>query len=169
MTDTCTIRDYISKDATWAVRTNRAAVPAVNDHSEASWDELMKLAHAVRVAESTSGRLGFMVLFTPGATYASLNYRWFTARYPAFLYVDRIVVDADARGAGIGRQLYADAFDLGRRSATPIIACEVNELPPNPRSLAFHHDIGFEIVGTQETEAGSKRVALMTCPVSAGH
>lgn len=164
MTTNVSIRDYCSDDLDWALRLNNDAVPAVNGHTAESWTCLMDIAHAVRVAETNEGRAGILVLFAPGAPYASLNYRWFSDAYPNFLYVDRIVVDPAAQGAGVGRALYQDGMALCEELGAPVFTCEVNEEPPNPGSLAFHARFGFEIVGRQETEGGAKRVALMARP-----
>lgn len=49
--------------------------------------------------------------------------------------------------------------------SAPVLACEVNLDPPNPRSLEFHRRFGFEQVGMQKTEGGKKTVSLMTKPI----
>ena len=41
------------------------------------------------------------------------------------------------------------------------MTCEVNLRPPNPGSMAFHRAMGFDEVGTQNTEGGSKTVSLL--------
>ena len=51
-------------------------------------------------------------------------------------------------------------------AARPLLACEVNEQPPNPASMAFHERFGFAAVGRQETEGGTKQVALMEMPLA---
>src|SRR5262245_23722099 len=90
----------------------------------------------------------------------SLNYRWFLARYPTFVYIDRVVVGPDFQRRGIGRLLYDDLESVARRRA-PLLSCEVNLRPLNPGSMAFHEAFGFEEVGQQDTEGGEKRVRLM--------
>src|SRR5271168_5332906 len=45
---------------------------------------------------------GFLLAFREGADYDSPNYLWFAARYPEFLYVDRIVIGSAARGRQLG-------------------------------------------------------------------
>lgn len=47
------------------------------------------------------------------------------------------------------------------------VTCEVNLVPPNPESLAFHHRLGFRQVGEQSTYGGSVRVALLARSVEA--
>ena len=114
---------------------------------------------------SPDGTTGGLIAFGPGAAYASPNYRWFDARHADFLYVDRVVVDAACRGAGLGRALYGALRDHAS-GRTPLLACEVNEQPPNPASMAFHERFGFAAVGRQETEGGTKQVALMEMPLA---
>ncbi len=139
---------------------NNAAVPNVNELDEETLFGLAEMAAFARVAVSDDGVLGMLLAFGPGASYGSLNYRWFDDRYDTFLYVDRVVVSESARGSGIGKRLYAD-LALFAESRSDCIACEVNEIPPNPGSMRFHEALGFRIVGRQETEGGAKAVALM--------
>ncbi len=70
------------------------------------------------------------------------------------------MVDAACRGAGLGKALYRALRDhaAGR---TELLACEVNERPANEASMRFHERFGFRVVGRQETEGGTKKVALM--------
>ena len=68
-------------------------------------------------------------------------------RYPRFVYVDRIVVAAVARGKGYARRLYEDLFAVASCSGHETIVCEVNSDPPNPASDAFHAALGFSEVG----------------------
>ncbi len=101
---------------------------------------------------------GFVLTFAAGAPYDSVNYRWFSQRHPAFLYLDRIVVDAGVRRAGLGTRVY-DALEEHARSLGPMLCLEVNLDPPNEPSLAFHRSRGYVEVGQQE--AGGHLVSLM--------
>ncbi len=49
----------------------------------------------------------------------------------------------------------ARARDLER------VTCEVNLVPPNPGSLAFHHRLGFERMGELQHIPGEKEVAML--------
>jgi predicted GNAT superfamily acetyltransferase len=80
----------------------------------------------------------FLIAFDELARYESLNYLWFRARYPRFVYVDRVVVAPRARGRGLARALYADLFDHAGRAGHDVIVCEVNVAPPNPASDTLH-------------------------------
>ena len=91
--------------------------------------------------------------------YRSDNYRWFSERYEHFIYVDRVVVAPNEWGMGIGRALYTEFVSAVDRH--PVLCAEVNLLPRNDRSLAFHEAFGFVPVGEQDTEGGSKRVQML--------
>lgn len=160
MSDNVIIRNIEKPDSSVIAELNSAAVPNVNLLEEPALYSLVESAAYARVADIDGDVVGLMVAFGPGSSYQSLNYRWFDDRYGDFLYVDRIVVSEAARGRGIGKKLYDDlsAFAEGRSSC---LACEVNERPPNPGSMRFHERLGFRIVGRQETDGGSKSVALM--------
>lgn len=99
-----------------------------------------------------------LIAFRDGAAYESENFRWFAARRARFVYVDRVVVAASARGRGLARTLYEIVFDAARRDGVPLVCCEVNTTPPNPGSHAFHAALGFEPVGAAAKPDGSKAV-----------
>lgn len=50
--------------------------------------------------------LGFAIVLPSGLDYWSDNYKWFTARFDRFLYLDRVVVAERGRRRGVGRALY---------------------------------------------------------------
>jgi predicted GNAT superfamily acetyltransferase len=89
----------------------------------------------------------FLLTFDQDAHYDSQNFLWFRARYPRFIYVDRIVVASLARGRGCARRLYRDLFERAVDAGHGRVVCEVNLDPPNPASHAFHAALGFAEVG----------------------
>jgi uncharacterized protein len=103
--------------------------------------------------------LGFLLVLADGAVYDSVNYLWFANRYRHFLYIDRVVVDATARGQSLARRLYEDLFALARNSGIERITCEFDTNPPNEASRRFHESFGFREVGSQKTVSG-KSVSL---------
>jgi uncharacterized protein len=157
------VRPATPADHTAILALNRAAVPAVNAVDGAFLERMAAVAAAFLVAAdpATDDVLGFLLALPPGVDYGSPNYRWFAERYDDFTYIDRVAVAAERRGQGIGRALYEALGRSAGSPAGPLVCCEVNLRPPNPGSLAFHQHLGFEVVGEQETEAGSKRVALL--------
>jgi len=113
-----------------------AALLALNNaHArELSWLAPERLEHLVAQA-FMARRIGnidaFLLALDQDAAYDSPNFQWFRARYPRFVYVDRIVVAASARGRGCARRLYNDLFEHARRAGHDRLVCEVNSSPPN--------------------------------------
>lgn len=140
---------------------NANAVPSVNlidaDALAALHDQAFVLL-AARDSERGGLLSGFLLALAERADYSSPNYRFFQSRFDTFVYVDRIVVSPLYRRRGVGRLLYRALFDMAPATR---VTCEVNLKPPNPESLTFHTGLGFRMVGEQDTEGGSKRVALL--------
>lgn len=162
------IRDASEDDFDRIVALNDAVVQETSAMDVARLRQLHALAWHHRVAVVDGVVAGFLLAMRDGATYVNDNFAWFSTRYPRFVYVDRIVVDAAASGRGIGRQLYDDLFARSRAGGIDIVACEYNLEPPNPASKAFHDRFGFAEVGQQRVAGGSKRVSLQiaTLPAS---
>ncbi len=104
--------------------------------------------------------VAFVLAFREGAEYDSLNYQWFSARYPSFLYIDRIAVSSAFQGRGLGRELYRDLFQFARETGVPRVTCEYYTEPLNEASSRFHAAFGFREVGTQWIAHYGKRVSL---------
>jgi predicted GNAT superfamily acetyltransferase len=156
----------ITPDEVAAAAPLGAAILALNNaHAqELSWLEPERLEQLV--AQSfLAWRIGsldaFLLAFDQDAPYDSPNFLWFRARYPRFVYIDRIAVTPSARGRGLARLLYCDLFDAARRRGHTHIACEVNVDPPNPTSDAFHAALGFVEVGCASIHDGSKTVRYL--------
>jgi predicted GNAT superfamily acetyltransferase len=138
-----------------------------NEHArELSWLEPERLQHLVAQA-FMARRIGnldaFLLAFDQGAQYDSPNFIWFRARYPRFVYVDRIVVASSARGRGYARRLYDDLFKQAIEAGHERVVCEVNTQPPNPASDAFHAALGFVEVGTANVYDGNRTVRYLSC------
>jgi uncharacterized protein len=137
-----------------------------NAHAqELSWLEPERLEYLVSEA-FLARRIGdldaFLLAFDQGAHYDSPNYLWFRSRHERFVYVDRIVVAASARGRGCARRLYYDLFEHAVRAGHDGVFCEVNLLPPNPVSDAFHAALGFLEVGTASVHDGARTVRYLS-------
>jgi predicted GNAT superfamily acetyltransferase len=104
----------------------------------------------------------FLIVFDQHADYDSPNFKWFQAKYPDFVYVDRIITGPNARGRGYARALYEDLFQKAAGRGHKRVVCEVNLDPPNPGSDAFHLALGFAEVGRQLLEASGKIVRYLS-------
>ena len=141
-----------------------------NAHARSlSWLEPERLCHLVEAA-FFAGRVGeadgLLIAFDQDADYDSPNYLWFQARFPRFVYVDRVAVAAEARGWGIAKRLYLKLFSLAAHALHDKIVCEINLNPPNPESDAFHAALGFREVGSGLIHGGQKTVRYMARPLS---
>ena len=99
------------------------------------------------VAEIENKTAGFLMGFDDKSLYDSTNYGWFKSRYKNFLYIDRVVIDSDWRGYGIGQKVYAELQDWCSNNNIHSLTAEVDVEPPNEGSLKFHKLSGFEEVG----------------------
>ena len=136
-----------------------------NAHAEElSWltpERLARLIDQAFLARRIGELDAFVLAFDQDAQYDNPNFLWFRARYPRFVYVDRIVVASSARGKGYARLLYRDLFDHATGAGHARIVCEVNMRPPNPVSDAFHAALGFAEVGTATIHDGRKAVRYL--------
>lgn len=86
---------------------------------------------------------GFLLGFDHDSAHDSPNFAWFSAHSQAFAYVDRVVVAPWAQRMGVARMLYADFAAAAQARGLVRMTCEVNRVPPNPESDAFHAALGF--------------------------
>lgn len=158
-----------------ATPADHPAVLALNLESEALMSpldarrlaELDRQAVYHRVVCDGDAVVAFLLAFREGADYDSPNYRWFSERYPAFLYVDRIAVAASHRGRKLGGLLYDDLFGFAREHGFAQVVCEFYIVPSNEASSRFHAGYGFGEVGTQWVAGDTKQVSLQVAPVPA--
>jgi uncharacterized protein len=157
-----TFANLIPSDTSWVL-----ALSGQNEAETGFLDD-SKLAHLV--AQSFSAKVaapdyGYLITFAPDASYDSPNLKWFVNRATKFVYVDRIVVAAKARGQGIARAFYDDLFVAAREAGFDEVTCEVNSDPPNPVSDKFHAALGFVPVGSATLPNG-KTVTYMARQLS---
>ncbi|MBR7800124.1 GNAT family N-acetyltransferase [Undibacterium fentianense] len=159
------LRDAVEADFPSILAINHIEEQKTSAMDGARLAELRGMAHYCLVAEIDGEVAAFVLAFREGAAYQNVNYEWFAARYPRFIYVDRIVVSRDFAGRKIGAQLYSALFADAQAKEIPYITCEYNIQPPNPASQAFHDKFGFQEVGSQWVANGSKQVSLQVASV----
>lgn len=154
------LRDAHADDFAAIVALNEAAVQHTSPLSLRQLRELAALSHYRKVVAQGGRTVAFLLAMRESAPYANDNFAWFAARYPRFVYVDRIVVDAGFAGLKLGQMLYDDLFAFARSSGTGVVTCEYNLQPPNPASQRFHDRFGFTEVGRRWAVPGTKLVSL---------
>ncbi len=155
------IRPYRETDQDAVLAINHASVSQLSPLDATRLHLLSQQSCLFWIAQRGVDVIALLLAFAPGSDYDSPNYRWFDQRYLGFIYVDRIVVSAAARGQGLGKRFYRALEDWARDQGLERIAAEVDIVPPNPTSLAFHLGSGFVEVGQQEYGQPQKKVALL--------
>lgn len=153
------LRDATEADFPVILKLNEAEVRQTSPLDAVQLADLHTLCCFHQVATVQGRVAGFLLALPQGTRYRSDNYTWFESRYPRFIYVDRIVIDAEYSGQGIGGQLYRALFRFAQDNGVPLVTCEYNIEPPNPVSRSFHARFGFREVG-QQSLPGGKRVSL---------
>jgi len=154
------IREARAEDFGAIVALNEREVQQTSAMDLQRLHELARMSCYLKVAETDGRVAAFLLAMREGAPYQNDNYCWFGARFPRFLYVDRIVVGADFAGLKIGSHLYQDLFEYARTNGVNAITCEFNIEPPNPASRRFHQKFGFKELGRQWVAGGTKLVSL---------
>ena len=127
-------------------------------------DSLARLVAVAARARVIEGGLGFLIALDETTPGQGPNHSWFLTQQKAFLYIDRVVIAAEARSRGLARALYDD---LATVAAGRPLCCEVNVEPPNPASLAFHEALGFMSCGEALDPRNGKRVRYFLRAASA--
>lgn len=155
-----TIRDATPADFDAILRLNAESVRFLSPlaaprlahlHAQAAWH---------RVACVDGQVAAFLLALREGAAYDSQNYLWFAARYPRFLYIDRVVVDSAFQSRRLGTLLYEDLLAHARGTQVGRVTCEFDIEPANPASARFHARFGFREVGRQNVAYAAKAVSL---------
>ena len=148
--------------AMWLI--NQANIPEVGDiPTIEEFKSLTKMSSHVIVVNKGKETAGFIILMREKEEYHSLNYKFFKANYDEFLYVDRVAIKDGFRRQGLGKMIYEEVFRLATEINTDV-CCEVNTLPRNDASLAFHAEFGFQEVGIKDYDDHS--VVYLKSPVN---
>lgn len=155
-----TLREAAANDFPRIIEINQAELNKTSAMDIDALRSLDQLASYHRVAVTDDLVVAFLLAIKATADYHGDNFRWFAERDENFLYVDRVVVERDWRGTGIGGALYRDLFGYARAQGIEHIACEYNIQPPNPASGRFHRRFNFRGVGQRNLANANKRVSM---------
>ena len=155
------IRAVKEADHLFILNVNEENVEVLSPMDEAKLRAFVRCAELFLVAEVGGKPAAFLIALREGVeSYDSENYRWFSRHYSHFLYIDRVVIDAPWRGRGLGRKLYEKVFEHARAAKVPYVTAEIDTIPYNEASLAFHKEMGFREVGVQMVRNNSVKVSL---------
>lgn len=160
------IRDANDGDTAAIVGLNLAEVRHTSPMDADRLRRLASLSAYHRVATQEGRVVASLLAMHAGADYRNDNFAWFAERFPDFLYVDRIVVDAAVQGHRLGSALYGDLFAFARERGIPRITCEFNVVPPNEPSRLFHARHGFVEAGRQWLDEGRKQVSMQVADLA---
>ena len=125
------VRDATENDFTRIIELNEAEVQQTSPMNMEKLYELAQISNYHRVAVAEDSVAAFLLAICEGAPYSNDNYAWFSARFPQFIYVDRIVVGSEFAGLRIGSLLYEDLFSYARSHGIKSVTCEYYIDPPN--------------------------------------
>lgn len=138
------IREILAKDLETILELNEKSVKVLSPLDKGKLIRLINMSALAVVVEDENQIAGFLLAFSHGVQYESINYEWFNQSYESFLYIDRIVISKQYRGKGIGSKLYRYALDCASKSSAASIFAEIDVMPPNEPSLLFHKKFGFK-------------------------
>lgn len=140
------LRPLADRDIAEVVALNQANPDAVSAMDEDRLGLLREWSDRFDVVETDGELAGFVVTFAPGSPYDSQNYRWFAERHTAdFYYLDRIAFHDRFRRRGLGGFVYDELEQVAAKYGR--MTLEVNLVPRNEASLAFHTRRGYDEVG----------------------
>ena len=153
------IRSANPTDASQIAELNEVFVSVTSQMDAERFLELFDLCSYCLVVDVGERLQGFVIAMRNAVPYDNRNYQWFEKRVRNMVYVDRIVLAADARGQGLGHQLYDALSTMALADGCKVMTVEMDIEPPNKHSLRFHTKRGFVEQGQRELDGG-KRVSM---------
>jgi predicted GNAT superfamily acetyltransferase len=154
------LRPMTSADDAAVLALNAAAEGLVEPLGPDRLDWLRLIASHAVVVDLDGRPAGFVLTFTPGSAYDGLEFGWFAQTYAdRFLFIERIVVDAEHRRQGLATAVYRAI----ERAAKPFdrAVTRVQSDPPNEGGLAFHNGRGYVEVAKQRLATGTTTALLV--------
>jgi predicted GNAT superfamily acetyltransferase len=140
---------------------NAAASPGVSTFAAGEVERVAATAKHFWVSELDGAAVGYLAAYAHDARYDGEEFTWFQSRLRSFLYIDQVAIALSARRRGIAALLYGAVEAAAIRDDFTSLTCEVNEVPANPDSMAFHLSQGFTVVDRLQTRDG--RLVQLFC------
>jgi predicted GNAT superfamily acetyltransferase len=155
------IRTLVPADVDQVLSLNAGAQPNVAPLDNAELARLRALPGVHLVAVQREVVLGYVLTFARDDPYDGEEFLTLRSLIPqSFMYIDQVVVLGSVKGTGLGRRLYGSLEHTALARGARFLCCEVNTVPPNPDSLAFHSRLGFSSIGSLATRDG-RNVTLL--------
>jgi hypothetical protein len=154
LTDALDLRSATLDDTAAIVALNAAVVAVTSPMDHTRFHALLAIGAQCTVVARDGAVIGFILSMHNAAAYDNGNFRWFADRLDRFVYIDRIVIGEAARGLGLGRMLYDHLAQAARHRHRHVLAAEMDLVPANPGSIAFHRKYGFVELGTRRLDSG---------------
>jgi hypothetical protein len=157
------VRALSLSDCEEVLRINSESLPGVACLDRTELERLVAMPNEHLAIDGPEDRLvGYLLAFRGDASYDGEEFlRFVEMALESFIYIDQVAVDARFRRGRVASTLYGVLEWRAKRSLAAYLCCEINLNPPNPTSLAFHRNKGFNQTGNLKTADG-RRVALMT-------
>ena len=157
------VRDLVGTDGPGVLRINSDGHPGVARLADAELGRLCTLPNHHLVAEDTNSLLvGYLLAFDREAAYDGEEFQKFRLITPKpYVYIDQVAVAKESKGLGVGRALYSALEVIARREGAQALCCEVNTVPPNEESMAFHEALGFRRMESLATLDGREVELLL--------
>jgi uncharacterized protein len=155
------IRALMPADEDQVLKINVEAQPNVAALDHVEFSRLMGLSRTHIVAADGETVFGYALNFGRDDAYDGEEFLALRSLISQpFVYIDQVAVIGSAQGTGIGRRLYKALEHTGWERGIRCLCCEVNTMPPNPGSLAFHSRLGFSKLSSFATRDGRNVVLL---------
>lgn len=150
------IRPLAFADRTTVLRLNAENRPALAALEVVDLDQLLTYdGHHLVAADSLGEVVGFLLSFPSESRYDDSEINELRQRVSeSFYYICQVAIASTHRGRRIGRAFYDALAGVARERGARLLCCDVNLVPPNPASLAFHARLGFEQIGTGTASNG---------------
>jgi predicted GNAT superfamily acetyltransferase len=137
------IRSIQPADFSAVVELNLRSVHYLSSLSLKRLAQLHAQAAYARVMEADGRIVAFVLAFRENAGYDSPNYLWFSERYNAFLYIDRVVVRENHRRKGIAGIFIRICFLMPRGTEWRLLRARWISCPRIPSPFNFTGTAGL--------------------------
>lgn len=147
------IREIEARDYAEVLRINESVVDTMSPMDSIRLGELLSYCSYAKVALVDGKIAKFILAMKEGGRYQNENYTWFSERYETFLYVDRVAVSPEYIGQGVVPVLYRNLLEYARANSTANIVFEINIIPLNEQSVAFHKNSDLPKLANRKSQA----------------